>query len=93
MLTVDLRLSFFAVPPIVLRNERAASVLESFPTPCAQARGLDAGCQGPTCFALTAWFRVHLMDGVANRSFFFGPDCALCTDSRVTVQRNGLMLQ
>lgn len=51
------------------------------------------GPQGPTFFALTAWFRVHLMDDAANRSFFYGPDCALCTDSRVAVQRNDLMAQ
>jgi dienelactone hydrolase len=51
------------------------------------------GSQGPTFFALTAWFRVHLMSDEANRRFFFGPDCALCTDSRVAVQRNGLMTQ
>jgi len=51
------------------------------------------GSQGPTFFALTAWFRVHLMDDVANRRFFFGEDCALCTDSRVTIERNSLMNQ
>jgi hypothetical protein len=51
------------------------------------------GSQGPTFFALTAWFRVHLMDDVTNRAYFYGPDCTLCTDSRVAVQRNGLMLQ
>jgi hypothetical protein len=51
------------------------------------------GSQGPTFFALTAWFRVHLMDDAANRRFFFGPDCALCTDDRVTVERNGLIDQ
>jgi hypothetical protein len=49
------------------------------------------GSKGPDFFALTAWFRVHLMDDVANRQFFFGADCTLCTDARVTVQRNGLM--
>jgi hypothetical protein len=51
------------------------------------------GSQGPTFFALTAWFRVHLMDDVDNRQFFFGPDCALCTDDRVAIERNGLMNQ
>jgi hypothetical protein len=51
------------------------------------------GPQGPTFFALTAWFRVHLMDDEANREFFFGPDCTLCTDSRVAVERNDLMNQ
>jgi dienelactone hydrolase len=51
------------------------------------------GSKGPTFFALTAWFRMHLMGDATNRSFFFGDDCALCTDSRVTVQRNGLMTE
>jgi dienelactone hydrolase len=51
------------------------------------------GSQGPTFFALTAWFRVHLMDDADNRRFFFGPDCALCTDDRVTIERNGLIDQ
>jgi dienelactone hydrolase len=51
------------------------------------------GSKGPTFFALTAWFRVHLMDDAANRPFFFGPDCALCTDDRLTVERNGLLDQ
>lgn len=50
----------------------------------------QGGSQGPTFFALTAWFRVHLMDDVDNRRFFFGEDCALCTDNRVTVERNEL---
>jgi dienelactone hydrolase len=53
----------------------------------------QGGSQGPTFFALTAWFRVFLMDDVANRRFFFGEDCALCTDSRVTIERNSLMNQ
>ena len=51
------------------------------------------GSQGPTFFALTAWFRVHLMDDEDNRQFFFGPDCTLCTDSRVAIERNDLMNQ
>ena len=53
----------------------------------------QGGSQGPTFFALTAWFRVFLMDDVANRRFFFGEDCALCTDNRVTIERNSLMNQ
>lgn len=53
----------------------------------------QGGSEGPTIFALAAWFRVHLMDDEDNRPFFFGQDCALCTDSRVTVERNGLMDQ
>jgi hypothetical protein len=53
----------------------------------------QGGSQGPTFFALTAWFRVHLMGDVDSRRFFFGEDCALCTDNRVTIERNGLMNQ
>ncbi|HTV17808.1 MAG TPA: hypothetical protein VMG12_04035 [Polyangiaceae bacterium] len=49
------------------------------------------GSKGPDFFALTAWFRVHLMDDQDNRRFFFGADCTLCGDERVTVERNGLM--
>jgi hypothetical protein len=51
------------------------------------------GSKGPDFFALTAWFRVHLMNDEANRQFFFGPSCTLCGDSRVTVERNALMTQ
>ena len=51
------------------------------------------GAKGPDIFALTAWFRVHLMGDTANRKYFFGTSCTLCTDSRVTVQRNSLMTQ
>jgi len=51
------------------------------------------GAKGPDIFALTAWFRVHLMDDTANRKYFYGASCTLCTDSRVTVQRNSLMTQ
>jgi len=53
----------------------------------------QGGSEGPTFFALTAWFRAHLMDDVDNRRFFFGEDCALCTDNRVTIERNELMNQ
>jgi len=49
------------------------------------------GAKGPDIFAMTAWFRVHLMDDTANRKYFFGPSCTLCSDSRVTVDRNSLM--
>jgi hypothetical protein len=51
------------------------------------------GSKGPDFFALTAWFRVHLMNDEDNRQFFFGPTCTLCTDNRVTVQRNAIMTQ
>jgi hypothetical protein len=49
------------------------------------------GPKGPSIFALTAWFRVHLMDDTANREYFWGDNCKLCTDNRVTVERNSLM--
>jgi hypothetical protein len=49
------------------------------------------GAKGPDIFALTAWFRVHLMGDTANRKYFYGSSCTLCTDSRVTVQKNSLM--
>jgi hypothetical protein len=51
------------------------------------------GAKGPDIFAMTAWFRVLLMDDTANRKYFYGTSCTLCTDSRVTVQRNSLMTQ
>lgn len=51
------------------------------------------GAKGPDIFALTAWFRVHLMNDSANRQYFYGSPCTLCTDSRVTVQRNSLVTQ
>jgi hypothetical protein len=31
------------------------------------------------------------MGDTANRKYFFGPSCTLCSDSRVTVDRNSLM--
>jgi dienelactone hydrolase len=31
--------------------------------------------------AVTAWMRVHLMEDIDLRSWFYGPSCALCTDS------------
>jgi dienelactone hydrolase len=51
------------------------------------------GPKGPDIFALTAWFRVHLMGDTANRKYFYGANCTLCTDSRVTVTQNSLMTQ
>jgi hypothetical protein len=51
------------------------------------------GAKGPDIFALTAWFRVHLMGDTANRKYFYGTSCALCTDSRLTVQSNSLMTE
>ncbi len=51
------------------------------------------GAKGPDIFAMTAWFRVQLMGDTANRKYFYGSSCTLCTDSRVTVMRNSLMTQ
>ena len=51
------------------------------------------GAKGPDIFALTAWFRVHLMGDTANRKYFYGASCTLCSDSRVTVMRNSLLTQ
>jgi predicted dienelactone hydrolase len=51
------------------------------------------GAQGPSIFALAAWFRFYLMDDTANGEYFFGANCTLCTDNRVTVERNSLMTQ
>ena len=51
------------------------------------------GAKGPDIFAMTAWFRVHLMNDTANRKYFYGNACTLCTDNRVTVQRNSLLTQ
>lgn len=49
------------------------------------------GSKGPDFFALTAGFRLHLMDDEESRAFFVGSDCALCNDARVTVERNALV--
>ena len=51
------------------------------------------GAKGPDIFALTAWFRVQLMNDTANRDYFYGANCKLCTDSRLTVERNTLLSQ
>jgi hypothetical protein len=53
----------------------------------------QSGAKGPDIFAMTAWFRVHLMNDTANRKYFYGSTCTLCTDSRVTVTRNSLLTQ
>ncbi|HVY38465.1 MAG TPA: hypothetical protein VHM31_11030, partial [Polyangia bacterium] len=53
----------------------------------------QSGAKGPDIFGMTAWFRVHLMNDTANRKYFYGTDCTLCTDSRVTVMRNALLTQ
>ena len=51
------------------------------------------GIKGPTISGLIAWFRVHLMDDTANRKYFYGASCTYCTDNRVSVMRNPLMMQ
>ena len=33
------------------------------------------------------------MDDTANRAYFYGSGCKLCTDNRVTVERNTLFTQ
>jgi len=35
---------------------------------------------GPVEVATTAWMRAHLMGDTALHSWFYGPDCKLCTD-------------
>ena len=40
--------------------------------------------------AITAWMRVHLMDGTELRSWFYGPSCGLCQDSVWQVQQKGM---
>ena len=47
----------------------------------------------PVEAAVTAWMRVQLMGDTANRKYFYGSSCTLCSDSRVTVMRNSLMMQ
>jgi Chlorophyllase enzyme len=41
----------------------------------------------PTEIAVTAWMRVHLMADSALRSWFYGPDCKLCTDAAWETQQ------
>ena len=49
------------------------------------------GAKGPDIFALTAWFRIHLMGDTANRKYFYPSNCTLCTDNRVTIMKNSLV--
>ena len=51
------------------------------------------GPGGVSLSAAAAWFRVHLMDDTENRRYFYGANCAFCTDSRVQVEQNSLMAQ
>lgn len=38
----------------------------------------------------TAWLRLHLMADESARSFFYGANCKLCTDSAWTVEKKGI---
>jgi hypothetical protein len=38
----------------------------------------------------TAWMRVHLLGDTALRSWFYGADCKLCTDSAWTIDRKNM---
>jgi hypothetical protein len=51
------------------------------------------GAKGVSLSMAAAWFRVHLMNDTANRKYFYGANCTFCTDSRVQVAQNSLMLQ
>jgi hypothetical protein len=51
------------------------------------------GAKGVSLSMAAAWFRVHLMNDTANRKYFYGANCAFCTDSRVKVEQNSLMAQ
>jgi hypothetical protein len=51
------------------------------------------GAKGPDIFAMTAWFRYWLMDDTAQRKYFYGSACTLCTDTRLEVARNTLLTQ
>lgn len=51
------------------------------------------GPGGVSLSSAAAWFRVHLMGDTENRRFFYGPDCTFCSDSRVQVEQNSLMVQ
>jgi len=40
--------------------------------------------------AFTAWMRVHLLGDTALRSWFYGADCKLCTDSAWVIDRKNM---
>jgi predicted dienelactone hydrolase len=44
----------------------------------------------PVEVAVTAWMRVQLMGDTALRSWFYGPDCKLCTDPAWEVAQQGM---
>jgi hypothetical protein len=39
------------------------------------------GAPGPYYVITNAWFRVHLMNDMALRPMFYGPDCGVCKDT------------
>jgi hypothetical protein len=61
--------------------------------------GADHGSwvyEGPGGVSLSssaAWFRAHLMGDTASREFFYGPDCTFCSDNRVEIEQNSLMME
>lgn len=47
--------------------------------------------KNPIMVAATGWFRVHLMGDTANRNMFYGPNCALCSDTEHwDIERKGM---
>jgi hypothetical protein len=50
------------------------------------------GTGGVALSTAAAWFRVHLMGDTANRKYFYGDNCTFCSDSRVQVEQNSLMV-
>jgi dienelactone hydrolase len=51
------------------------------------------GPNGVSLSAAAAWFRIFLMNDTANRTYFYGPNCKFCKDSRVQFAQNSLMAQ
>lgn len=51
------------------------------------------GAGGVSLSAAAAWFRAHLMGDTESRKFFYGANCSFCSDNRVEVEQNSLMLQ
>jgi hypothetical protein len=50
------------------------------------------GAKGVSLSMAAAWFRAHLMGDAASRKYFYGPSCTFCTDNRVKVEQNSLMM-
>ena len=42
---------------------------------------------------MTAWFRYYLMGDMPQRKYFFGLSCTFCSDNRVTVMQNSMLIQ